>query len=346
MEADEVGKFKRNFGEPKDNEEEVQLGMGLLNDVSKSMVTEIKQDTIYIDMDRLKPNAMNEYSISDIEEMGEAIKMAGGILQNILVKPADEDGYYTITTGERRWRGAKWLKEKGDYPKELSNRVPCTIMEPNEINLPLSSENKELFSILVTNKYREKTDGDRLMEMRRWKEIFAELRKNGVEYLNMKGGAGITEDTEEPTPEVQEEQGIRIKGERTRQLVANQMGVSTGTISRFEKVEKKASPTVLEGLLSNKMDLSTAEQFAKMPEEKQEHLMQEFDSKEKITTKDVQDYQINPQKIKCKKEDVVAEIRQILEEVEKFESDLIEMSEADYSKLIKNIHQIKKIINK
>ena len=49
-------------------------------------------------MDLIQPNSKNEYSTEDLEDLA-AIKMAGGIWQDLIVKPQNEDGYYVLTTG-------------------------------------------------------------------------------------------------------------------------------------------------------------------------------------------------------------------------------------------------------
>lgn len=333
-----MGKFKKSFGEPK-SDEEVQLGMGLLNEVSKSMVVERKDETVYIDMNRLKPNDMNHYSIEDIEDIGEAIRMAGGILQNIIVKPADEDGYYTITTGERRWRGAQWLKERGEYPKKLNNRVPCTIKEPDEFDLPLDKKNKEMFAILVTNKYREKTDGDKFMELRQWKEIFTELRKSGVEYLHMKGS---TEADVEDVREPEESTGIKMKGVPTRELIAKQMNISTGQVSRLDEVDRKGSESVVNGLLSNKIDLSTAQKLAKLPAVEQDRIMEHFgkdDTKKRIT----ESLKNLEEKQKLSKRELLDDMMEITDAIEE-QGVFLELKQKEYEKYKKCIKQLVKII--
>ena len=93
-------KFKKPYIDTE--QEEVQLGLEILK--APEDIIEDAMYTDYIDMDKLQPNEMNHYQTEKIEELAEAIKLAGGILQNIIVKPEDENGMYTITTGERRWR--------------------------------------------------------------------------------------------------------------------------------------------------------------------------------------------------------------------------------------------------
>lgn len=221
----------------------------------------IGNGTVYIDMRKIQPNERNMYEMSEIEKLADMIKMSGGILQNLIVKPADENGMYMLTTGERRWRAANYLRERGEYPSELDNMVPCTVVDPQTINLPLSDEAKEDFAILVTNQYRNKTDGETYMEIMKWRKIFSELRKQGVEFL--------ASDPESGTQEVQ------IKGIKTRKLVADQVGISTGQVSRYEDVEKHGSDRIMEMLMRDDIDLSTAEKLTKLPRQDQEEVVTE-----------------------------------------------------------------------
>lgn len=220
-----------------------------------------EKGTVYIDMRQIKPNDRNMYEMSEIEKLADMIKMSRGILQNLIVKPADEDGMYTLTTGERRWRAANYLRERGEYPPELNNTVPCTVVDPQTIDLPLSVDAKEDFAILVTNQYRNKSDGETYMEIMKWRNIFSELRKQGVEFLASDPETG--------------KQEVQIKGIKTRKLVADQVGISTGQVSRYEDVEKRGSDKVMEMLIKDDIDLSTAEKLIKLPQQDQEEVVTE-----------------------------------------------------------------------
>ena len=215
-------KFNRENNYRKQEIEGMQkINSEVLKEV-KHTVDGSKNEIVYIDMDKIRPNSRNQYEMTEIEEMAGMIKLAGGILQNLIVKPMDEEGYYVLTTGERRWRGARLLRDRNEYPAIFDNKVPCVIQDPVEIELPLNDEDKENFAILVTNQYRVKTDAILYMEMLQWKRIISNLKKAGVEYLPKEFGS---------------DQEIKLKGKRTRELVAEQMNLSTGQVARFEKIE-------------------------------------------------------------------------------------------------------------
>lgn len=264
--------------------------------------------TVYLDMDLLQPNKRNEYQMTEIEQLSAMIKLAGGILQNIIVSPANEVGHYTITTGERRWRAALLLRDKGEYPETLHNKVPCTIQNPQEIDLPLDDAGKEDFAILVTNQYRSKTDGEKYMEYQKWRNIIKQLRRSGVKYL--------------PSGYDEEDTQIEIKGTSTRELVATQMGVSTGQISRYENIEKRGSEDLIERLMNDELNLSEAEKEIASSKKKNQRRKQE---KQVTINRDI----------------VITELREIMSTVT---DESIIMTEMQYKKYTDAIKQLKKLL--
>lgn len=264
--------------------------------------------TVYLDMDLLQPNKRNEYQMTEIEQLSAMIKLAGGILQNIIVSPANEEGHYTITTGERRWRAALLLRDKGEYPETLHNKVPCTIQNPQEIDLPLDDAGKEDFAILVTNQYRSKTDGEKYMEYQKWRNIIKQLRRSGVKYL--------------PSGYDEEDTQIEIKGTSTRELVATQMGVSTGQISRYENIEKRGSEDLIERLMNDELNLSEAEKEIASSKKKNQRRKQE-------------------KRVTVNRDIVITELREIMSTVT---DESIIMTEMQYKKYTDAIKQLKKLL--
>lgn len=291
---------------------------------AKHAADNLKNETVYIDMDKIRPNSRNQYEMTEIEEMAGMIKLAGGILQNLIVKPMNEEGYYVLTTGERRWRGACLLRDRNEYQALYDNKVPCVIQDPVEIELPLNDEDKEDFAILVTNQYRVKTDAILYMEMLQWKRIISNLKKAGVEYLPKEFGS---------------DQEIKLKGKRTRELVAEQMNLSTGQVARFEKIEKHGSEELISKLMRNELNLPEAEELTKLDEEEQKELLQQSDStniKEKVQ-----------QKLKEKEERVGIKPMEISKRIEDILVDLEEtvyIREKEYQKLERILMDFKKIM--
>lgn len=286
-------------------------------------------ETVYLDMDKLRPNSNNMYSMTQIEKLGDLIKLSGGILQNIIVLPEDEEGYYTITTGERRWRAARLLQEKGLYPEKFEGKVPCTIRSLDDIDLPIGKEMKEQFAILTTNQYRDKSDGEKMMEMQEWKKIIAALREAGAEYLPMHLTDG---------------EQVKIKGTPTRELLAGQLGVSTGQIARMETVEKKGSPQLLDMLMNDSMDLSAAEEMLRLNEQEQNETLRQLKRKQrnKITKTEVK---AQVEKKLEKKQLDRNTVQDELESITNNMRDTVTLTDSEYKNYTKLIDQLKKILN-
>lgn len=286
-------------------------------------------ETVYLDMDKLRPNSNNMYSMTQIEKLSDLIKLSGGILQNIIVLPADEEGYYTITTGERRWRAARLLQEKGLYPEKFEGKVPCTIRSLDDIDLPISKEMKEQFAILITNQYRDKSDGEKMMEMQEWKKIIAALREAGAEYLPMHLTDG---------------EQVKIKGTPTRELLAGQLGVSTGQIARMETVEKKGSPQLLDMLMNDSMDLSAAEEMLRLNEQEQNETLRQLKRKQrdKITKTEVKaQVEKKLEKKQLDRNTVQAELEKITNNM----ADTVTLTDSEYKSYTKLVDKLKKILN-
>lgn len=344
--------------------EPVKVGTGLLNDVSKKYIVDRTEETVYIDMDIICSNKLNKYTVDGIEKLADAIKMSGGILQDLIVKPLNAEGFYEITTGERRWRAAQLLKERGEYPEELKNKVPCKIKDPDSIPLPLDKEKKEKFSILVTNQYREKTDGDKLMEVQWWKEIIDNLRTLGIEYISFSEGnlpekikdlpeeikdlsekdsKGISFHQKQlDAAEAEKSSVIQIKGNKTRDIIAQQVGISTGQVSRFENIGKNGSQVLLERLANNQIDVSAAEEIVNLEKEEQEKLLGEFGNQDKITLQEIKKKKSNLpiKKITVSSEEFQKEIGEIISGI----PENVELNESDYKKYRKCVTQLRVLL--
>jgi len=69
-----------------------------------------------IRVDRIKPDPGQPrklFDLADLQELAASIK-ANGLLQPILVRPAEKKGEFYIVAGERRWRAQKLLIDAGE----------------------------------------------------------------------------------------------------------------------------------------------------------------------------------------------------------------------------------------
>jgi len=66
-------------------------------------------DQIQLPIDRIKPGPLNprqSFSSSELEELANSIREKG-LVQPLVVRPADDATHYEIVAGERRWRAAQ-----------------------------------------------------------------------------------------------------------------------------------------------------------------------------------------------------------------------------------------------
>lgn len=326
-------KFKQKSTQP------IQLGIDLLSPVSQAATADaINEQISYIDMDMIVPNKLNDFSMEAINQLAELIVMSEGILQPLILKPEkNKEGKYVLTTGERRWRAAKLLREEGRYPEKYKNKVPCIFRSPESLEMNLSQENKEKFSILVTNQTREKTDGDKMREFQYWQEIFSELRKNGEKEIpeSLAAFAGVAKYDEkgEYIPE-------RLKGEKTKNLVMKYGDISSGEYARMKKIENNASPSIMEKIMGNEMSLSAAQEVMEMPEKEQERFLEEKKGK----SIDIKAARERAEEIG---EKITLEKKQILQELKKLQDDIpekLELSSKQHQKYVNYIKQLKNLL--
>ncbi len=246
------------------------IGTGLLNDVSKA--APIKERTKYIHYNDLKPNPRNKMSMNNIDELAGLIKLAG--LKQALTVYQNPDGSYTITTGHRRYAAIGKLIANGDW--EENALVECKVEDLDEMDLPLSVADKEMFSILVTNQQREKTDADKLFEVREWKNLITKLREKGIEFIV----TGIDENGEEIKQQ--------IAGVNTRDIIAGQLGESTAQIAKYNKVENQGTEELKGAVEDDLININNASDLASLPEEKQIEVVEKArDNNTQITSKDI-----------------------------------------------------------
>lgn len=224
-------------------ENRIQVGAGLMSDASKNAV---KMKITHISRSDLDKNKNNMYDIGDIESLAWSIKTMG-LLQPLHVTQK-EDGRYLLLGGERRLTAIDSLiadPECTDWNED--SMIPVVVKKYDEVDLPLDDRLKEILSIITTNKEaREYTDKDRLNEINSWEEVIDALRKAGVEKLPFTDADGNE---------------IRIKGEKTRDIISKSTGMSKGLINSYNKVKNQGSDSVNELLFNNEISVGTANEL-------------------------------------------------------------------------------------
>lgn len=308
-----------------------EVGAGLLNAASQSMAT-IQKSSEYIKFELIEPNKRNKMSMSAIEELASSIKLYG--LDQPLVVLQKEDGSYKLLTGERRYNAISLLIQRNEYPED--HLVECKVRDLDEVDLPLSTEDKEMLAILSTNQHREKTDADRAFEIDEWSKIITTLRQNGINLL-------VTGFDEEGNP-INE----NITGKRTRDLVATQVGVSTQQVAKYMHVKNQGTELLNKSLRSEKVNINAADKIASLPKETQNEILtiaQEENSEGKTLT----ETDINKAKMQIENKDQLLSYSIFKKDtaniIQTLTTSDCDMTESDFKKYKKHIKAIEKLMH-
>lgn len=218
------------------------LGNGLLNEVSQAMKASKEFNVIPIDINLIDPSEDNNgMSLDEIDELAQSI-LENGMDQNLVVIPK-ADGRYKLMTGHRRRLALLKLVNEGHG--EFS-QVPCLVKDLDNIKFDISQSAKEKFALITTNiQNRKRTLADNLHLMKLADEVFAELRKAGVDT-----------------------------GKR-REWVAAQLGISPSSVRDMTAIEKKATPAVKKAIEENKLPLTAATEIVQHSEEQQNKIIEQ-----------------------------------------------------------------------
>lgn len=237
----------------------MEAGAGLLNSASKMQKSK-EMEMIFVMPNKIDFAEENKgISINAIDELADAIADVG--LINPIVVWQKEDGRYKIVAGERRYRAINKLIEDGRWNEDRP--IKCSLFDPDKVDLALSDEDKEEYVRITENaEQRNKTDGDKLREMRKLKSLYEKLRKNG-----------------------------ELSGIKTRTLLANDMKMGESSVAQLQKIENKGSEELIGAVLDDKMSISTAVDIANLPKVEQkdivEKVLEENPEGSVITKKDV-----------------------------------------------------------
>lgn len=193
-------------------------------------------------------SAYNFYPMSEIEDLADAIELAGGILQPLLVR-RKAPGHYEIIAGHRRWTATKYLVEQGRTQYAM---LPCHVQDGDELVAKIN--------LIVTNSQREKTPYVKMQEITELEQLLQELASGSEEekakfarITGVKLGAGET-----------------VTARVLRKLVAKKAGLSETNVARLKHINQNLEPELKEAMEAGKIGISIANELAGMkPEEQQ-----------------------------------------------------------------------------
>lgn len=249
--------FNRNMFKPSLGNVGV-VGNGLLSETSKKEKKSYIKKTVNVKLDFIYDNEKNKYSQTDIESLAESIRMIG--LQENLVAIRINDEHYILTAGHRRLKALKMLQKDGYW----GDYAPVVVMELSDIDLDIADDKKEMLMIIATNKERRiNSEVDTLMEVKEYTAIIDELRKKG--YKNVYGQT--------------------IEGVKTRDLVAENFGMSNQTARRHMTVAKNASDSVMDAIANGELSVSAASEIVNETKEVQDAIVGKVNSEKAQTGK-------------------------------------------------------------
>ena len=171
-----------------------------------------------------------------------------GLMTALVV--SENGGRYKLISGHRRLSAVKLLIESG---RRKSSKVPCFIKGAKPNN------ETQLDLIMLNATQRKYSDADKMREYEELTRIFKEL----------------------------EAAGKPIKG-RIRDRIADALNVSSAQVGKMDNIKHNAILDVEQAVKSGDMSISTANEVAKLPPEKQQKIISE---KPKITHKEVKEMQ-------------------------------------------------------
>lgn len=199
-----------------------------------------KQDEFvihYLSIYDLEPSKENYFAMSEIDDLADDIEL-NGLMHNLVVRQAGEDGKHRLISGHRRRLACLALVERGNMN---FLRVPCKIEQTTNDLVA------ELKLITSNTTARELSDYEKTHSIVRTKEIYLALK----------------------------EKGMKLPG-RMRDNLAKMFDVSPAQIGRAEKIAKDLAPELQEGFRDGRIGVTAAYDLATMPKEEQAEAAQEL----------------------------------------------------------------------
>lgn len=299
-------KFNFDFGKTSGNES--------AGDVLKKIETQAYHNYQVIPYEDIEANIMNDYPISDIEELEKEIRQYGLITPLGLIANAEEaiqKGHkkYRLLSGERRFTAiGRILEAEPDFPN-FKKGIPC--MVEKNITDPIEEEIK----MILANKQREMTDEFRRKKAQRLYELYSKRQQQTGEKLNI-----------------------------TKQI-ASDLEIGERQVQRYNAVNHKLIPELKEALDAAKLSLEDAAQISNMDESFQETIIQILKSNQEISKKEL-DFIKNENKVLKKdleeKKNAISQkdlqIKEIRQDIQKKEA-AIDRAKQEEARLLEEIEK-------
>ena len=200
----------------------------------------------------LIPSKGNCYSGEDVQDLKQSIELLG-VLQPLLVTDEEEDGKRRIIAGHRRRLAVMQLVDEG---KERFRRVPILIK-------PKKNAILDRLALIMANRFREKTDWERMTEALETEKLVLELK----ESMNIPG--------------------------RTRDLLAEIIETSPAQVGRYKAIYNNIIPELMAEFKANRIVVSVIYEASGLPEDYQKQAAEVFRENEVLTLSDIKQLKKN-----------------------------------------------------
>ena len=239
----------------------------------KQMQEENSTDTVYRDVFKLIPSKANFYGVKPEKLQGlKNSILLFGVMQDVLIEERDGEDY--IISGHCRTMCCRMLVEEGHeefrkinckYTKVKDNaRKNFLEIETSCIDGSATRENDdaiskllERLSVIQANRFRDKSDWEKMREALDTEEIIKELK-------NLAG----------------------LKG-KTRDIVRETIGVSGTQMERYHAVQKRLSAEWMAEFEAEKINITVARELADLDEKYQKQAMEHYMEHDIITQAEV-----------------------------------------------------------
>lgn len=232
----------------------------MVNNRKKSTETENISDTVYRDVFELEPSKENFYS-TDPEKL-QGLKnsiLLFGVMQDVLIE--DVDGKDRIISGHCRTMCCRMLVEEGH---EEFRKINCKYTKVN-LNTEKFPEDKDgkveqlinKLGIIQANRFREKSDWEKMQEALITEEVIKELR----DLVDLQG--------------------------TTRSMVQATLGTSGTQLERYHAIQKKLSQEFMQEFRNGNINISVARELTDLDEKHQDEALGLYRKNETITLPEV-----------------------------------------------------------
>ena len=226
----------------------------------KPVETENISDTVYRDVFELEPSKENFYS-TDPERL-QGLKnsiLLFGVMQDVLIE--DVNGKDRIISGHCRTMCCRMLVEEGH---EEFRKINCKYTKVN-LNTEKFPEDKDgkveqlinKLGIIQANRFREKSDWEKMQEALITEEVIKELR----DLVDLQG--------------------------TTRSMVQATLGTSGTQLERYHAIQKKLSQEFMQEFRNGNINISVARELTDLDEKHQDEALGLYKKNETITLPEV-----------------------------------------------------------